>query len=72
MTFSFVTELLLASVRGALVAFNGFLVVKYLAMYHGLPPSVSGWIVAACGALDLSRDCKRSGARIVRALSRQG
>jgi|688.fasta_scaffold870026_2 hypothetical protein len=65
---SLVAELLLASVRGALIAFNGLLVVKYLAVYHDLPPSLSGWIVAACGALDLSRDCKRAGGRIVRVL----
>ena len=63
-----VAEFFFASVRGTLVAFNGLLVVKYLAVYHDLPPSASGWVVAACGALDLSRDCKRAGARIVRVL----
>jgi hypothetical protein len=61
-----VAEFFFASVRGALVAFNGLLVVRYLAVYHDLPPSLSGWVVAACGALDLSRDCRRAGARIVR------
>jgi hypothetical protein len=65
---SLVAEILFASVRGALVAFNGLLVVKYLAVYHSLPPSLSGWIVAACGALDLSRDCRRAGGRIVSVL----
>jgi hypothetical protein len=68
MACSFLAEFFFASVRGALVAFNGLLVVKYLAVYHDLPPSLSGWIVAACGALDLSRDCRRAGARIVRVL----
>ncbi len=65
---SLVAEILFASVRGVLVAFNGLLVVKYLAVYHSLPPSLSGWIVAACGALDLSRDCRRAGGRIVSVL----
>jgi hypothetical protein len=68
MIVCFIAEFFLASVRGGLVALNGLLVVKYLAVYHDLPPSVSGWVVAACGALDLSRDCKRAGARIVRVL----
>jgi hypothetical protein len=68
MACSLLAEFFFASVRGGLVALNGLLVVKYLAVYHDLPPSVSGWVFAACGALDLSRDCKRAGARIVRVL----
>lgn len=58
--FSFLGDMIFALVRGSLVGLNDFLLTKYLALYHGLPWTTSGWLLAAWAACGASRNFKKS------------
>jgi len=60
---SFITDLCLASARGALVALNGVFIAKYLGTYHACPPSACWWLAAAWCAWGLRGDLKRANLR---------
>jgi hypothetical protein len=62
---SFITDLCLASARGALVALNGVFIAKYLGTYHACPPSVCWWLAAAWCAWGLRGDLKRASLRVL-------
>lgn len=71
-TLSFLGELVVALARGALVGLGDFLLTKYLVTYHGLSWSASGWLVAAWGALIVSRNVKNSWRRRSLCLAARG
>lgn len=59
-TISFIGDLSLALMRGALVGLGDFLLTHYLVTYHGLSSSTSGWLVASWGAWTVSRQLTKS------------
>ena len=70
MFLSFIADLCLASVRGALVALNGVFIAKYLGTYHACPPSVCLWLGAAWGAWGLRGDFKCAALRVLKNVKR--